>query len=139
VKTEAINKVCASGMRSVTLADLYIRAGEAETVVAGGMESMSNAPHALLKSRKGYRMGDAALTDLMIYDGLTCSFTGVHMGTYGNSTAEELGITRLAQDEWALRSHRRALEAIDSGKLGEEIVPVSIPQRKGEPIVVKDD
>lgn len=139
VKTETINKVCASGMRSVTLADLYIRAGEAETVVAGGMESMSNAPHALLKSRKGYRMGDAALTDLMIYDGLTCSFTGVHMGTYGNSTAEELGISRLAQDEWALRSHRRALEAIDSGKLGEEIVPVSIPQRKGEPIVVKND
>lgn len=139
VKTEAINKVCASGMRSVTLADLYIRAGEAETVVAGGMESMSNAPHALLKSRKGYRMGDAALTDLMIYDGLTCSFTGVHMGTYGNSTAEELGISRLAQDEWALRSHRRALEAIDSGKLGEEIVSVEIPQRKGEPIVVKND
>lgn len=139
VKTEAINKVCASGMRSVTLADLYIRAGEAETVVAGGMESMSNAPHALLKSRKGYRMGDAALTDLMIYDGLTCSFTGVHMGTYGNSTAEELGISRLAQDEWALRSHRRALEAIDSGKLGEEIVSVTIPQRKGEPIVVKND
>ena len=139
VKTEAINKVCASGMRSVTLANLYIRAGEAETVVAGGMESMSNAPHALLKSRKGYRMGDAALTDLMIYDGLTCSFTGVHMGTYGNSTAEELGISRLAQDEWALRSHRRALEAIDSGKLGEEIVSVTIPQRKGEPIVVKND
>lgn len=139
VKTETINKVCASGMRSVALADLYIRAGEAETVVAGGMESMSNAPHALLKSRKGYRMGDAALTDLMIYDGLTCSFTGVHMGTYGNSTAEELGISRLAQDEWALRSHRRALEAIDSGKLGEEIVSVTIPQRKGEPIVVKND
>lgn len=138
-KTETINKVCASGMRSVALADLLIRAGEASTVVAGGMESMSNAPYILPKARTGYRMGHGQLIDLMIYDGLTCSFTGVHMGTYGNSTAEELGLTREAQDQWALRSHERACAAIESGTLQEEIVPVEIVQRKGQPIVVSTD
>lgn len=137
--TETINKVCASGMRSVALADLLIRAGEKETIVAGGMESMSNAPYILPKARTGYRMGHAQLIDLMIYDGLTCSFTGVHMGTYGNSTAEELGLTREAQDQWALRSHERACAAIESGTLQEEIVPVEIVQRKGQPIIVSTD
>jgi len=137
--TETINKVCASGMRSVALADLLIRAGEKETIVAGGMESMSNAPYILPKARTGYRMGHGQLIDLMIYDGLTCSFTGVHMGTYGNSTAEELGLTREAQDQWALRSHERACAAIESGTLQEEIVPVEIVQRKGQPIVVSTD
>ncbi|MBU5341549.1 acetyl-CoA C-acetyltransferase [Caldifermentibacillus hisashii] len=137
--TETINKVCASGMRSVALADLLIRAGEKETIVAGGMESMSNAPYILPKARTGYRMGHGQLIDLMIYDGLTCSFTGVHMGTYGNSTAEELGLTREAQDQWALRSHERACAAIESGTLQEEIVSVEIVQRKGQPIVVSTD
>jgi len=137
--TETINKVCASGMRSVALADLLIRAGEKETIVAGGMESMSNAPYILPKARTGYRMGHGQLIDLMIYDGLTCSFTGVHMGTYGNSTAEELGLTREAQDQWALRSHERACAAIESGTLQEEIVPVEIAQRKGQPIIVSTD
>ena len=137
--TETINKVCASGMRSVALADLLIRAGEKETIVAGGMESMSNAPYILPKARTGYRMGHGQLIDLMIYDGLTCSFTGVHMGTYGNRTAEELGLTREAQDQWALRSHERACAAIESGTLQEEIVPVEIVQRKGQPIVVSTD
>ncbi|MEK6456025.1 acetyl-CoA C-acetyltransferase [Caldifermentibacillus hisashii] len=137
--TETINKVCASGMRSVALADLLIRAGEKETIVAGGMESMSNAPYILPKARTGYRMGHGQLIDLMIYDGLTCSFTGVHMGTYGNRTAEELGLTREAQDQWALRSHERACAAIESGTLQEEIVPVEIMQRKGQPIVVSTD
>ncbi|MED3643277.1 acetyl-CoA C-acetyltransferase [Caldifermentibacillus hisashii] len=137
--TETINKVCASGMRSVALADLLIRAGEKETIVAGGMESMSNAPYILPKARTGYRMGHGQIIDLMIYDGLTCSFTGVHMGTYGNSTAEELGLTREAQDQWALRSHERACAAIESGTLQEEIIPVEIVQRKGQPIVVSTD
>lgn len=137
--TETINKVCASGMRSVALADLLIRAGEKETIVAGGMESMSNAPYILPKARTDYRMGHGQLIDLMIYDGLTCSFTGVHMGTYGNSTAEELGLTREAQDQWALRSHERACAAIESGTLQEEIVSVEIMQRKGQPIVVSTD
>jgi len=137
--TETINKVCASGMRSVALADLLIRAGEKETIVAGGIESMSNAPYILPKVRTGYRMGHGQLIDSMIYDGLTCSFTGVHMGTYGNSTAEELGLTREAQDQWALRSHERACAAIESGTLQEEIVPVEIAQRKRQPIIVSTD
>jgi len=139
VKTETINKVCASGMRSVTLADQIIRAGDEEVIVAGGMESMSSAPYILPKARWGLRMGDSAVKDLMIYDGLTCSFTGVHMGNYGNGTAEELGITREEQDAWAYRSHQRAIGAIESGKLAEEIVAVEIPQRKGEPILVEHD
>jgi acetyl-CoA C-acetyltransferase len=139
VKTETINKVCASGMRSVTLADQIIRAGDEEVIVAGGMESMSNAPYILPKARWGFRMGDSQVKDLMIHDGLSCSFTGVHMGTYGNSTAEEMEISREAQDEWALRSHVRALEAIESGKLAEEIVSVEVQQRKGDPIVVSTD
>ncbi|MDF2857347.1 MAG: mmgA [Neobacillus sp.] len=139
VKTETINKVCASGMRSVTVADQIIRAGDEEVIVAGGMESMSNAPYILPKARWGMKMGDSAVKDLMIHDGLTCSFTGVHMGTYGNSTAKEMELSREEQDEWALRSHQRALTAMETGKFAEEIVPVTIPQRKGEPVVVSQD
>ncbi|MED0687171.1 acetyl-CoA C-acetyltransferase [Anoxybacillus ayderensis] len=138
-KTETINKVCASGMRSVTLGDQMIRAGDADVIVAGGMESMSNAPYMLPKARWGLRMGDSTVKDLMVYDGLTCSFTGVHMGIYGSETAKELGITREEQDRWAYRSHQLAIAAIESGKLAEEIVPVAIPQRKGEPITVAID
>lgn len=139
VKTETINKVCASGMRSVTLADQIIRAGDEEVIVAGGMESMSNAPYIMPKARWGLRMGDAKVQDLMVHDGLTCSFTGVHMGTYGNDTAADLEISREAQDEWAFRSHQRTVAAIESGKLSEEIVSVEIPQRKGDPIKVEHD
>lgn len=138
-KTETVNKVCASGMRSVALADLLIRAEEAEIMVAGGMESMSNAPYVLPGARQGYRMGDQTVRDLMIYDGLTCSFTGVHMGTYGNSTANDLEISRTEQDEWSLRSHQLAIEAIESGRMAEEIVAVEIPQRKGAAIKVTTD
>lgn len=139
VKTETVNKVCASGLRSVTLADQIIRAGDEEVLVAGGMESMSNAPYILPNARWGMRMNDSKVIDLMIHDGLSCSFTGVHMGNYGNSTAEELNISRKAQDEWALRSHERAIAAIESGKFAEEIVAVEVPQRKGAPIVVEHD
>ncbi|CRK82602.1 acetyl-CoA C-acetyltransferase [Neobacillus massiliamazoniensis] len=139
VKTETVNKVCASGMRSVTLADQIIRVGDEEVIVAGGMESMSNAPYLMPKARWGLRMGDAPVVDLMVHDGLSCSFTGVHMGTYGNSTAVEMGISREAQDEWSYRSHQRAIAAIESGKFAEEIVPVIIPQRKGDPVVVNHD
>ncbi|MBU5211236.1 acetyl-CoA C-acetyltransferase [Heyndrickxia oleronia] len=138
-KTETINKVCASGMRSVTLADQLIRLGEEEIIVAGGMESMSNSPYFLPKARWGLKMGDTALKDMMTHDGLTCSFTGVHMGTYGNNTAEEFEITREEQDHWALRSHRRAIQAMEDGKFAEEIVPVLVPQRKGDPITVTKD
>lgn len=137
VRTETINKVCASGMRSVTFGDQIIRAGDGEVIVAGGMESMSNAPYLLPKARWGYKMGDSNVKDLMVHDGLTCSFNGVHMGTYGNSTAKEFDLSREEQDEWALRSHQRAVEA--SANLGEEIVPVPVPQRRGEPVVISQD
>ncbi|WP_317947528.1 acetyl-CoA C-acetyltransferase [Rossellomorea marisflavi] len=137
VRTETINKVCASGMRSVTFGDQIIRAGDGDVIVAGGMESMSNAPYLLPKARWGYKMGDSSVKDLMVHDGLTCSFNGVHMGTYGNSTAKEFDLSREEQDEWALRSHQRAVEA--SGLLSEEIVPVSVPQRRGEPVMISQD
>ncbi|TMN22028.1 acetyl-CoA C-acetyltransferase [Lentibacillus cibarius] len=139
VKTETINKVCASGLRSVTLADQLIRAGDEDVIVAGGMESMSNAPYLLPDARWGNRMGDKKVVDMMVHDGLTCSFAGVHMGSYGNSTAEEYGLTREAQDEWSYRSHQRAVKAIDEGKFADEIVPVDVPQRKGDPITVDTD
>ncbi|GAA0436162.1 acetyl-CoA C-acetyltransferase [Lentibacillus halophilus] len=139
VKTETINKVCASGLRSVTLADQLIRAGDEDILVAGGMESMSNAPYILPDARWGHRMGDKQVVDMMVHDGLTCSFGGVHMGSYGNRTAEEYGLTREAQDEWAYRSHQRAVKAIDSGAFASEIVPVDVPQRKKDPITVDTD
>ena len=141
VKTETINKVCASGMRAVSLGDQLIRLGDEEIIVAGGMESMSNAPYYLPKGRFGLRMGDAQMIDGMIYDGLSCAFTPerVHMGTYGNSTAEEFTLSREMQDEWAVRSHELAFKAMDSGILAEEITPVVIPQRKGDPISIDTD
>ncbi|MYL20283.1 acetyl-CoA C-acetyltransferase [Halobacillus litoralis] len=139
VKTETVNKVCASGMRSVTMGDQFIRLGEEEIIVAGGMESMSNAPYFMPKARWGLRMGDASVKDMMVHDGLTCSFENVHMGNYGNRTAEQYELTREAQDEWAYRSHQRAVQATEAGKLGEEITPVEIPQRKGDPVVVDQD
>lgn len=138
-KTETINKVCASGMRAVTLGDLSIRAGEASTVLAGGMESMSNAPYYMKKARFGARMGDTTLLDGMIYDGLTCSFNDVHMGVYGNRTANELGISREEQDRWAAKSQERAIGAIESGIIDEEIVSVSVKGRKGETVLVSQD
>lgn len=139
VKTETINKVCASGLRSVTLADQLIRLGEEDVIVAGGMESMSNAPYILPDARWGNRMGDKTVQDLMILDGLTCTFTGNHMGSYGNDTAAAFKVTRERQDEWAYRSHQLAINAIESGKFEDEIIPVEIPVRKGEPLLVNQD
>ena len=139
VKTETINKVCASGMRSITLGDQLIRLGEEEIIVAGGMESMSNAPYYLPKGRFGFRMGDASVVDGMVYDGLSCAFDSEnpHMGIYGNATADEFELTREQQDKWAARSHQLAADSRE--KFAQEIVPVEIPQRKGEPIVVSKD
>ena len=139
VPTETVNKVCASGLRSVTLADQIIRSGDAHLIVAGGMESMSNAPYALPRARWGMRMGHDRIYDLMIHDGLECAFDGVHMAVHGNRVAREYGIDRQAQDEWALRSHQRAIAAIDSGKLAEEIVPVEVPGKKGAVHIVSED
>ncbi|QCR31395.1 acetyl-CoA C-acetyltransferase [Lysinibacillus sp. SGAir0095] len=141
VKTETINKVCASGLRSVTLADQLIRLGDEEVIVAGGMESMSNAPYYLPNGRWGLRMGDAKLVDGMVYDGLSCSFhpNNVHMGTYGNETASTFELAREAQDEWAVRSHHLATKAIEDGKFAEEITPIEIKGRKGDITTVLED
>lgn len=141
VKTETINKVCASGLRSITLADQLIRLGDEKIIVAGGMESMSNAPYYLKNARWGLRMGDTPLIDGMIFDGLTCAFDAkqVHMGTYGNKTASDLNISREEQDRWAARSQNRAVQSIEKGVFEEEIIDVVIPQRKGEAIVVNVD
>src|SRR5262245_49151354 len=124
VPADTINKVCASSIRAVEIADLMIRAGEHEVVVAGGMESMTNAPYALRKARFGYRMGDGVLVDLMTYDGLISTFDGLHMIEQASVVSRELGISREDQDEWALRSHERAVRAIDEGRFADEIVSV---------------
>ncbi len=122
--SDTINKVCASSIRAVEIADSMIRAGDAEVVVTGGMESMSNAPYALAKARFGYRLGDGSLIDLMVHDGLTSSFDGRHMVEQASFVARELGISREEQDAWALRSHQRAVRAADAGFFADEIVPV---------------
>ena len=124
VPADAINKVCASSIRAVEIADAMIRAGDHDVVVAGGMESMSNAPYALRKARFGYRLGDGKLVDLMVSDGLVSTFDGRHMVEQASYVSRELGISREAQDEWALRSHQRVVEAIDKGLFDDEIVSV---------------
>ncbi len=125
VPADTINKVCASSIRAVEIADSMIRAGDAEVVVTGGMESMSNAPYILKQARFGYRLGDGTLIDLMTHDGLTSSFDKKHMVEQASFVSRELGISREDQDLWALRSHERAIAAIDAGKFEEEIVPVA--------------
>jgi acetyl-CoA C-acetyltransferase len=137
--SETINKVCASGLRAVALADQQIRLGEAEVVLAGGMESMSNAVFALPALRSGQRMGHTPTLDLMVHDGLWCAFHDRHMAVHGSVVAEEYGVTREEQDLWALRSQQRASRAVSEGIFDEEIVPVEIPQRKGEPLLVRRD
>jgi len=121
---DTINKVCASSIRAVEIADQMIRSGDHAVIVAGGMESMSNAPYALPKARFGYKLGDGALVDLMVHDGLTSTFDGRHMVEQASFVSRELGITREEQDEWALHSHQRALAAQDEGRFADEIVPV---------------
>jgi acetyl-CoA C-acetyltransferase len=135
-----VNKVCLSGLNAVYLADQMIQAGDAEIVVAGGMESMTNAPYLLPKARAGYRMGNGELVDALIQDGLWCAFDAVHMGAGTERyTGQFGGITRAAQDELAARSHERAAVAQKEGRFADEITPVAIPQRKGDPIVVESD
>ena len=136
-----VNKVCASGMKAIALAAQAIRAGDAEAVVAGGMESMSSAPFALPEARWGYRMSMpfGKITDLVVFDGLYEIFNGYHMGFTAENIAARCGITRREQDELALLSHQRARAAIASGAVEDEIVPVAIPQKKGEALVFKTD
>jgi acetyl-CoA C-acetyltransferase len=134
-----INKVCLSGIDAIALADQLIRAGEFEIVVAGGQESMTQAPHLLPKSRDGFKFGDVTMLDHMAYDGLFCAFDQVAMGASTEKYNTRYGVTREEQDAFAAASHRRAARAIDSGVFAEEIVPVHIPQRKGNPIVFDRD
>ena len=124
VPSDTINKVCASSVRAIAIADQMIRAGDHELVVAGGMESMSNAPYALGRARFGYRLGNGELIDLMVHDGLVSTFDGRHMVEQASLVARELEISREDQDRWALRSHQRAVAAMDAGRFADEIVPV---------------
>ena len=129
VPADTINKVCASSIRAIELADLMIRAGQHDVVVTGGMESMSQAPYLLPEARFGYRLGNGEVLDHMVFDGLTSTFDGDHMVVQASRVARELGITREAQDAWAARSHERAAAAEDAGRLAEEIVPVGELER----------
>src|SRR5580765_6614358 len=122
--SDTVNKVCASSIRAVEMADQMIRAGDHEVIVVGGMESMSNAPYALRKARFGYRLGDGTLIDLMVHDGLTSTFDKRHMVEQASFVSRELGISREDQDAWALRSHQRAVQAAKEGRFADEIVPV---------------
>jgi acetyl-CoA C-acetyltransferase len=139
VPSETVNKVCASGMRSIGLADQAIRAGDLEVAVTGGMESMSNAPYLLPGARFGFRMGDAKAIDAMTHDGLTNPFTDKQMINEASEVSNELEITRADMDRFAERSHRRAAEATDAGRLAEEIVGVTVRSRKGESTIEADE
>src|SRR5919197_1323095 len=134
-----VNKVCLSGLDAIALADQLIRAGEFDIVVAGGQESMTQAPHLLPKSRSGYKYGDVTMVDHMAYDGLFCAFDQVAMGASTEKHNSRYGVTRAEQDEFSARSHQRAAAAIKEGRFADEIAPVTIPQRKGDPIVFDTD
>jgi acetyl-CoA C-acetyltransferase len=139
VSALTINKVCGSGLKAVMLASQGIATGDASVVVAGGMESMSNAPYLLARAREGLRMGHGQVIDSMINDGLWCSFENWHMGNAGEVVASECGIGREAQDAYALESHRKATEATAAGRFDAEILSVTIPQKKGDAIVFRHD
>jgi acetyl-CoA C-acetyltransferase len=134
-----VNKVCLSGLDAIALADQLIRAGEFEVVVAGGQESMTQAPHLLAKSRAGFKYGDVTMLDHMAHDGLFCAFDQVAMGASTEKYNSRYGVTREEQDEFSARSHQRAAAAIKNGGFAEEIAPVTIPRRKGDPVVVDTD
>ena len=134
-----INKVCGSGLKSVMLADQSIRAGDGELILAGGMENMSLAPHLLPKARGGYRLGNGELIDAMIFDGLWDIYGGKPMGTYGEQCAEKFGFSRKDQDDFAVRSYRRALQAAAEGTFRDEIVPVEVSGKKSTSVVTEDE
>jgi len=134
-----VNKVCPSGLVAIATADQMIRAGDLDIVVAGGMESMTNAPYVIPKARAGHRLGNVEMLDSMIHDGLWCAFDDRHMGQGTDEISAELGVSREAQDEWSERSHRRAQEAWGAGRMAEEVTAVPVPQRKGDPVVFDRD
>jgi len=139
VGSTTINKVCGSGLKAVAMAAQAIKAGDYKIIVAGGMESMSNVPFYFFKGRSGQKFGNMELVDGMIHDGLWCAFEDTHMGNLGDWTAANSKITREEQDKWAADSHRKAVAAIKAGKFKAEIVPVEIPQKKGDPIIFDTD
>ena len=139
VASTTVNKVCLSGLNTIYLADLMIQSGEADIVVAGGMESMTNAPHILPGSRAGFRYGDASLQDAIIRDGLWCAFDACLMGAGTEKYSASRNISRERQDDLAAKSHERAAAAIKDGRFNEEVVAVEIPQRKGDPLLFDTD
>jgi acetyl-CoA C-acetyltransferase len=139
VSAMTINKVCGSGLKAVHLATQAILSGDADIVVAGGMENMSQAPYILKNARNGFKMGDQNLNDTLISDGLTCAFNDYHMGVTAENLSTQYGLTREEQDEFSAWSQEKAINAIETGKFKEEIIPVSIPQRKGDPVVFDTD
>ncbi len=134
-----VNKVCGSGLKAVMLAAQAIRAGDAQAFVAGGMESMSNTPYLLASARTGYRMGDGELIDSVVRDGLWCAFEHIHMGNEAEIIAEKFGVTRVAQDHFALQSQQRAAAATAAGRFKEEIIPIEVKQKKGTQLVESDE
>jgi len=139
VSAVTVNKVCGSGLKAVMMAAQGVQLGDTRVVVAGGMESMSNAPYLMKKAREGYRLGNGELVDAMINDGLWCAFEDYHMGCTGEVVAEKYSVSRTEQDEYALNSHRKAAAAIKAGKFKDEIVPVEIPQKKGPAVLFDTD
>ena len=139
VSAVTVNKVCGSGLKAVMMAAQGVQLGDTEVVVAGGMESMSNAPYLLPKAREGYRLGNGQILDSVIQDGLWCAFDDQHMGCTGEVVSERFRVSRAEQDEYAVNSHRKAVAAIKAGKFKDEIVPVEIREKKGPPIIVDTD
>ena len=139
VSAVTVNMVCGSGLKAVMMAAQGVQLGDTEIVVAGGMESMTNAPYLLTKAREGYRLGNGEVIDSMIHDGLWCAFENYHMGNTGEVVADRFKVSREEQDEYALGSHRKAAAAIKAGYFKNEILPVEIPQRKGAPVVFDTD
>jgi len=139
VSAVTVNKVCGSGLKAVMMAAQGVQLSDTEVVVAGGMESMSNAPYLLSKAREGYRLGNGKILDSIIQDGLWCAFDDQHMGCTGEVVSERFHVSRAEQDEYAFNSHRKAVAAIKAGKFKDEIVPVEIPQKKGAPVIFDTD
>ncbi|MGZ8563393.1 MAG: acetyl-CoA C-acetyltransferase [Candidatus Limnocylindria bacterium] len=139
VSATTINKVCGSGLKAVMIGASAIRAGDADLIVAGGMENMNLAPYLLPQARTGYRLGNGTLVDSTVHDGLWCSTCDVHMGMHAERVADKHGVTREAQDEFALRSHQRAIAAQEAGRFDDEIVPVTVPGKKGDTVIAADE
>jgi acetyl-CoA C-acetyltransferase len=139
VSAVTVNKVCGSGLKAVMLAAQGVQLGDTEIVVAGGMESMTNAPYLLPRAREGYRLGHGVIVDALIQDGLWCAFENHHMGNTGEVVAEKYRVTRAEQDEYALNSHRKAVAAIKAGRFKDEILPIEVPQKKGPALVIDTD